>query len=195
MGRSICVYSSSSQNLEQKYYDYADELGKRIGKNGDTLVFGAGSKGLMGATARGAKAFGAKIIGVIPEALNLPGIPYEECDELTATPDMRSRKKLLDESSDVLVALPGGFGTLEELLEVITSKQLGYHAKPIVILNPFGFYDALLEQFEHSFEQNFANRSYSKLYYVTDDIDDMFRYLDEYTYTAHSAKDKYKHEK
>lgn len=194
MSRSICVYSSSSQWLEQKYYDYAEELGKRIGKNGDTLVFGAGSKGLMGATARGAKAFGAKVIGVIPEALNLPGVPFEECDELTVTPDMRSRKKLLDESADVLVALPGGFGTLEELLEVITSKQLGYHSKPIVILNPFGYYDALLEQFEHSFELNFADRSYSKLYYVTDDIDDMFRFLEGYNFTARSAKEKYEHE-
>ncbi len=191
MPRSICVYSSSSQKLEQKYYDYAEELGKRIGKNGDTLVFGAGSKGLMGATARGAKYFGAKVIGVIPEALNLPGVPFEECDELTVTPDMRSRKKLLDESADVLVALPGGFGTLEELLEVITSKQLGYHAKPIVILNPFGYYDALLEQFEHSFELNFADRSYSELYYVTDDIDDMFRFIDSYNYVTHSAKEKY----
>ncbi|MBE5819015.1 MAG: TIGR00730 family Rossman fold protein [Clostridiales bacterium] len=194
MSRSICVYSSSSQWLEQKYYDYAEELGSRIGKNGDTLVFGAGSKGLMGATARGAKAFGAKVIGVIPEALNLPGVPFEECDELTVTPDMRSRKKLLDESADVLVALPGGFGTLEELLEVITSKQLGYHSKPIVILNPFGYYDALLEQFEHSFELNFADRSYSKLYYVTDDIDDMFRFLEGYNFTARSAKEKYEHE-
>ena len=191
MKRSICVYSSSSQKLEQKYYDYAEELGKRIGKNGDTLVFGAGSKGLMGATARGAKYFGAKVIGVIPEALNLPGVPFEECDELTVTPDMRSRKKLLDESADVLVALPGGFGTLEELLEVITSKQLGYHAKPIIILNPFGYYDALLEQFEHSFELNFADRSYSELYYVTDNIDDMFRFIDSYNYVTRSAKEKY----
>ena len=191
MKRSICVYSSSSQKLESEYYDYAEELGRRIGKNGDTLVFGAGSKGLMGATARGAKAFGAKVIGVIPEALNLPGVPFEECDELTVTPDMRSRKKLLDESADVLVALPGGFGTLEEVLEVITSKQLGYHSKPIVILNPFGYYDALLKQFEHSFELNFADRSYSELYYVTDDIDDMFRFIDSYNYVTRSAKEKY----
>ena len=80
----------------------------------------------------------------------------------------------------MLITLPGGFGTLEEVLEVITSKQLGYHSKPIIIFNFNGYYDCLLGQFEESYKQNFAKVAFSSLYYVTDDIDDMFRYIDEY---------------
>ncbi len=180
MNKSICVYSSSSEKLDKKYYDIAEKVGERIGQRGDTLVFGAGMVGTMGATARGAKKAGAKIIGVIPEVLNCKGIVYEECDELYITPEMRSRKRMLDEKSDVLITLPGGFGTLEEVLEVITSKQLGYHSKPIIIFNFNGYYDCLLGQFEESYKQNFAKVAFSSLYYVTDDIDDMFRYIDEY---------------
>ena len=97
MNKSICVYSSSSEKLDKKYYDIAEKVGERIGQRGDTLVFGAGMVGTMGATARGAKKAGAKIIGVIPEVLNCKGIVYEECDELYITPEMRSRKRMLDE--------------------------------------------------------------------------------------------------
>ncbi len=189
MNRTICVYSSSSQKLDPLYYSLAEELGRRIAIGGDTLVFGAGMVGTMGATARGVKSMGGRIIGIIPEALNKKGIVYEECDELIVTPEMRSRKKLLDERSDVLIALPGGFGTLEELLEVITSKQLGYHTKPIVIFDPNGFYTDLLKQFEVFFEQNFANRSFATLYHVATTIDDIFEYIDNYT--PHKVKDKW----
>ena len=90
----------------------------------------------------------------------------------------------VDENSDILITLPGGFGTLEEVLEVITSKQLGYHSKPIVIFNYCGYYDNLLAQFEESYSQNFAKRVFSLIYYVTDDIDDMFDYIDNYKQEA-----------
>lgn len=192
MNRNICVYSSSSDKLEEKYYILAETLGKRIAQSGDVLVFGAGARGLMGATARGAKSCGGKIIGVIPEALNLKGILYEECDKLIVTPEMRSRKKALDENSDVLVALPGGFGTLEEVIEVITSKQLGYHTKPIILFNAFGFYDNLLKQFDTYTEQNFASDDYMSLFYVTDSIDAMFEHIDTYKHIARTVQDKYK---
>lgn len=180
MGLSICLYSSSSEKLDAKYYEVAEKIGMKIAQRGDTLVFGAGTVGTMGAAARGAKKLGGRIVGVIPEALNCKGIVYEECDELYVTPEMRSRKRMLDEKADVLVALPGGFGTLEEVLEVITSKQLGYHKKPIIIFNFEGYYDPLLEQFNRSFEQNFAKEIFSSLYYVTYDINDMFNYIDNY---------------
>lgn len=189
MNKRICVYSSSSEKLDQKYYDIAEKLGKRIAQNGDTLVFGAGMVGTMGATARGAKSAGGRIIGVIPEVLNIKGILYEECDELYVTPEMRSRKRMLDENSDVLIALPGGFGTLEEVLEVITSKQLGYHSKPIIIFNYGGFYDKLLAQFEEIYSQAFAKRAFSSIYYVTDDIDDVFAYID--SYKPNAVEDKW----
>lgn len=189
MNKNICVYSSSSEKLDRKYYDIAEKVGEKIAKRGDTLVFGAGMVGTMGATARGAKNAGGRIIGVIPEALNVKGILYEECDELYITPEMRSRKRMLDENSDILITLPGGFGTLEEVLEVITSKQLGYHSKPIVIFNYCGYYDNLLAQFEESYSQNFAKRVFSSIYYVTDDIDDMFDYIDNYK--SEAVEDKW----
>lgn len=181
MNKKICVYSSSSQKLDKIYYDFAEKLGQRIGERGDTLVFGAGVVGTMGRTAKGVKEKGGRIIGVIPEVLNIKGVVYEECDELIVTPEMRTRKRMLDESSDVLMTLPGGFGTLEEVLEVITSKQLGYHQKPIVIFNFNGYYDNLLAQFEECYEQNFAKPIYKTLYFVTDSIDEAFDYIDNYT--------------
>ncbi len=180
MGISICVYSSSSEKLDRKYYEAAGKIGERIAIRGDTLVFGAGMVGCMGATARGVKENGGKIIGVIPEKLNINGIVYEHCDELIVTPEMRSRKKLLEEKSDVLLALPGGFGTFEEILEVITGKQLGYHNKPIIIYNLDGYYNCLLEQFEKCYKENFAKRFFSDIYYVADTIDDIFEYIENY---------------
>ncbi len=181
MNKKICVYSSSSKTLDRIYYDFAEALGKKIGERGDTLVFGAGTEGMMGATARGAKTNNGRIIGVIPEVLNVKGIVYEECDELIVTPEMRMRKRMLDESSDVLIALPGGFGTLEEVLEVITSKQLGYHQKPIVIFNFNGHYDSLLKQFDECYDRNFAKPVYKTLYFVAKSIDEAFDYIDNYT--------------
>lgn len=192
MNLNICVYSSSSDKLDKKYYNFAESLGKEIAQRGNTLVFGAGARGLMGATARGAKSCGGKIIGVIPEALNLKGILYEECDKLIITPEMRSRKKALDENSDVLIALPGGFGTLEEVIEVITSKQLGYHSKPIIIVNVFGFYDNLMNQFKTFTEQHFAGDDYMDLFFVTDNIDSVFDYIENYKHVSRTVQDKYK---
>lgn len=178
---NICVYSSSSEKLHDKYYDAASEIGKKMAQRGDTLVFGAGMVGTMGAMARAVKSGNGKIIGVIPKVLNKKGIVYEFCDELYETPDMRSRKKLLEENADAFVALPGGFGTFEELLEIITGKQLGYHDKPIVIFNLDGYYDALLEQFEQCYEQNFTKKIFSELYFIANNIDAIFEYIDNYS--------------
>ena len=93
---------------------------------------------------------------MIPDSLNFPGIVYEECDELIATRTMRERKAIMEQRSFAFIALPGGFGTLEEILEIITLKQLGYHNKPVVLLNINGFYDSLIAQFEETAAQNFA---------------------------------------
>ncbi len=180
MGLNICVYSSSSDSLEAKYYDIAEELGEKMALRGHSLVFGAGVVGTMGATARGIKKGNGRITGIIPEKLNIKGIVYEECDELIITPEMRSRKKLLDERSDAFVALPGGFGTLEEVLEVITSKQLGYHSKPIVFLNIDGYFDPLFEMFERSYSEKFAKPVYRNLYHVSYDVNDAIEYIENY---------------
>ncbi len=180
MNKVICVYSSSSCAIDKIYFQAASELGKEIADKGDTLLYGGGLTGLMGETARAVHENGGKVIGVIPEALNVKGIVYETCDELVVTKGMRERKGTMDSRSDAFIALPGGYGTLEEILEIITLKQLKYHNKPIVILNINNFYSKLLEQFDSIIENKFAKQECSELYYVTDSIKEALEYIDNY---------------
>lgn len=180
MNRTICVYSSSSCDLDPIYFEAAAKLGESLAKHGDVLLFGGGMRGLMGATARAVHEHHGKVIGVIPEALNIKGVAYESCDEFIVTKDLRTRKAVMDERSDAFIALPGGYGTLEELLEIITLKQLHYHQKAIVILNINGFFDPLLHQFGEVIGQHFAKPDAQKLYYVTDNIESCLDYIDHY---------------
>lgn len=180
MKKVICVYSSSSNTIDTSYFDLADELGRAIAANGDTLLFGGGMRGLMGATATAAHDSGAKVIGIIPEALNLKGIAFEACDEMVVTRDIRTRKAIMDERSEAFIALPGGFGTLEELIEIISLKLLKYHKKPIVIMNRGGFYDAMLKQFEDIIEGSFAKPESRMLYFVTADPAEAIEYINSY---------------
>lgn len=188
MNKVICVYSSSSCTIDPRLFELAEALGRGIAARGATLIFGGGLIGLMGATARGVHGSGGQVIGVIPEALNVPGVVYETCDELIVTKDLRERKGIMDARSDAFVALPGGYGTLEELLEIITLKQLRYHNKPVVILNALGFYEKLLEQFEAIIAGNFAKAECKKLYHVADTVDEVFHYLDHYQPHQFGAK-------
>lgn len=189
MDKVICVYSSSSSTLDSIYFDLAAELGKEIALKKNILLFGGGTLGLMGATATAVNKHKGKVIGVIPKALNLKGVVHETCDELIVTMDMRERKSIMDARSDAFIALPGGYGTLEELLEIITLKQLKYHNRPIVILNANGYYDFLLKQFEQIISQHFAKQESTTLYYVTSNVTDALDYIDRYT--PHVFMDKW----
>jgi uncharacterized protein (TIGR00730 family) len=180
MNKVICVYSSSSNSIDKSYFDLADRLGAAIASREDILLFGGGIRGLMGATASAVHRLKGRVIGVIPEALNLKGVVYETCDELIVTKDMRERKSVMDARSDAFIALPGGFGTLEELLEIITLKQLKYHNKPIVILNINGFYDTLLRQFSVITDEHFAKQESALLYHISADVADALDYIDSY---------------
>ncbi len=188
MNKTICVYSSSSDSIDSIYFKIAGEIGKAIALNKDTLLFGGGMRGLMGATATAAHAHGGSVIGVIPEMLNLKGVVYESCDELIVTEDMRKRKSIMDSRSDAFIALPGGFGTYEELLEIITLKQLKYHNKPVVLLNVNGYYDSLLKQFDITIDQHFAKAESCLLYYVTEDVSDALDYIENYKPTQFKDK-------
>lgn len=163
---NICVFGSSSERLEAAYYNTAEALGAAIAQAGAGMVFGGGRIGLMGGTARGAHAHGGRIVGVIPEKLHQPGIAFPGCTQLIVTATMHERKQTMENLADAFITLPGGFGTLEELLEVITLKQLGYHNKPVVILNQDGFFDNTLEQFEVLFATGFAHVDYRLVYSV-----------------------------
>ena len=144
--RRVCIFAASSATLDPIYTDAAFALGALLAQQGLELVFGGGRTGLMGACARGVKSRGGCVTGVIPKKLNVPGIAFEDCDELIVTADMHERKATMERISDAFVTLPGGMGTLEELMEVLTLNQLGYLSAPVVLLNVEGFYDELTAQ-------------------------------------------------
>ena len=179
--KNICVFASSSNFLEEIFYSDAQKLGNLIGENGYNIVYGGSKLGMMYACARAVKAAGGKIIGIMPEKLaNMGCANPEDCDEFILTPGMRERKAKLDELSDAVIAIAGGYGTLEELAELIVQKQLGYNNKPIVILNTSGFYDKVIEFFETMITRNFANKESRKLYFVAQTPAEAIEYIKKY---------------
>ena len=131
----ICVFGASSAHIDQIYIKNVEELGEKLAKRGHSLVFGAGGTGLMGAAARGFKRGGGRIVGVVPTFFRDDGAEqlYGECDEVIYPETMRERKAIMEDLADIFVVVPGGIGTLEELFEVLTLKQLNRHHKGIVI--------------------------------------------------------------
>ena len=180
MIKNVCVFASSCNYLEQIYYEEASELGFMLGKSGYNMVYGGSSLGLMWACAEQVKLNGGKIIGVMPEKLHNMGVYTDECVELMVTKGMRERKALMDELSDAVIALPGGFGTLEELTEMIVQKQLGYNRKPIILLNTNNFYNTLNEFFEELLKQKFAGKNARELYYIASSPNEAIEYLQTY---------------
>ena len=166
MSRLLCVYCASSDRLDPKYYAAAAELGRTMVGHGWGLVYGGGRTGMMGAVARAVKQNGGRVIGVIPEFMKLRELAYAEADELVTVITMRERKLLMETRADAFVALPGGWGTLEEILEILTLRQLDVVKKPCVFLNQDGFYDPLLQLFERMLEQKFFKPSNMDLFRV-----------------------------
>ena len=180
MIKNVCVYASSSTLLDDIYMNTAEELGRTLAQRGIGLVYGAGGYGLMGAAARGAREAGGSVIGVIPEKMDVDGVVYEGCTELFVTRTMRERKALMEDKSDAFIALPGGFGTFEEILEIIALRLLMYHTKPVVILNINGYYDPLVRQFDVAVEQKFASPKALEMYGVFSEIDEALEYIENY---------------
>ena len=178
--KNICVFGAASDVIPDKYKHDAYRLGELIAKQGIGLVFGAGDSGLMGQVARGVKAHGGRVTGIIPERLNAPGVAYPHCTELIVTETMHSRKAAMEEASDAFIALPGGFGTLEELMEVITLKQLGYIDCPVCVLNSYSYYDRMNEQFISLINEGFADSSNIELYYLANSPEDALEHILNY---------------
>ncbi|WP_299577614.1 TIGR00730 family Rossman fold protein [uncultured Sunxiuqinia sp.] len=176
----VCVFSSSSNAIDPVYIHEAVKLSHLIGQKKMTLVNGGANVGLMETVLKEVVTSGGKTIGILPEKLNGHKLASEYAQELIISKDMMERKSLMRELSDAFIALPGGFGTLEEILEVITLKQLDYHKKAIVFVNTNGFYDHLFQQFERSFNENFAKASYRDLYFVAKDSEEAINYLLNY---------------
>jgi uncharacterized protein (TIGR00730 family) len=184
----ICVYCSSSDAVDGAFRSAAAELGVLIGRGGHTMVYGGGRVGLMGAAARAARENGARVIGIIPEFMNRPGVPDLDCDELQFTPDMKERKSRMMEMSEAFVALPGGFGTLEELSEVITQKQFDFISGPVVAVNTGGFYDHLAAFFEGFYEHRFAKPAFRATCAFVADPAGAMEYIRTYTPPAATSK-------
>ena len=177
---AICVFSSSSDAIDREFFASALEVGMEIALRNGTLVFGGTGVGLMGAVARATHKHGGQVVGVLPGFMRARGIAYASADELIVTRDMRERKATMEARSDAFLALPGGFGTLEEMIEIITLKQLQQHAKPVVFLDINSFYRPLHRLFEHMISNHFAKEAMRQIYHFSPDVPSAFRYLDEY---------------
>ena len=177
--KNLCVYCSSSDAIAPIYLETARALGAQIAARGDTLIYGGADLGLMGALARAVHAGGGRVVGIIPASLQARGIGYAIADEIIITQDLRERKAAMEARADAFITLPGGIGTLEELLEILTLRQLQAHTKPIILLNTAGYYASLFALFAHLYRERFA-KPFENLYHVADDVDGIFDYLDAY---------------
>ncbi len=185
MIKKVCVFASSCDYLDKVYFEAAEELGRLLSSNGMEMIYGGSRLGLMWACAKEVKDSGSKLIGIMPEKLKEMDAHSGYCDEFHVTKCMRTRKAKMDEMSDAVVTLPGGFGTLEELSEMIVQKQLGYNSKAIVVLNTKGFYDELLKFFDKIIEEKFANKKASELYFVANTPEEVMEYLRNYDSEKH----------
>ena len=175
--QAVTVYCSSSRDVAAHYFAAARELGREISRAGWALVYGGNNLGLMDAVACACREAGGRVIGITPQRMVDEGIADPACSELVVTNGMRERKALLEARGDALVALPGGIGTFEEFFEVLVGRMLGYHAKPIVVLNIAGYYDPLIQMIEHGIEQRFIKPKAREAFYVTASVAEAMEYL------------------
>ena len=170
--RSVCVYCGSSNLVDPAYLEAAERLGGEIAKAGLTFVYGGGGVGLMGASARGAHEAGGKVLGIIPDFLKGREQPFDDVETIVVT-TMHERKMMMFEQSDSFVVLPGGIGTLEEIVELLSWRRLDLHAKPIVFLNQNGFYETLFALIQHTIDENFSPPGLLETYRSVDRVEDV----------------------
>mgnify|MGYP002447498620 FL=1 len=165
---SVCVYSASSTKIDPVYFDAAHDLGTLLGRQHIRLIKGAGNMGLMSAVSDAVLAAGGEVTGVIPRFMVEQRWHHTGLTKLVEVENMHERKKLMADLSDAVIALPGGCGTLEELLEIITWKQLGLYLNPIVILNIKGYFDSLLAMLQRAVEENFMRAQHGAIWHVAE---------------------------
>jgi cytokinin riboside 5'-monophosphate phosphoribohydrolase len=176
----ITTYTSSAPDVDERFHDVARAYGRRLAERGDELVYGGTSGGTMGTLAATVRDAGGRVTGIVPRFMHDRGLAHPACHELLVVDDMSERKQQMIGRADAFVALPGGFGTLEELLEVLTLKMLGRHARAIVVVSLDGYWGPLFSMFQRMADEGFAFGDYRDLLHVTDDVDDLFRHLDAY---------------
>lgn len=178
--RYICVYGASSDNIAEEYKQAAYQLGKALAAKGWNCINGAGSAGVMRAVSDGFLDGGAKAVGIIPQFMVDNGWHYSRLSDIISTPDMHQRKQMMAQRSQCSIAMPGGCGTLEELLEIITWKQLSLYNKPIVIFNINGFFDSILQQLEHCIAQQFMKPTHKHLWFTAHNVQQIVDYIESY---------------
>lgn len=187
----ICIYGAASPTIDKEYIEKTEELGKLIALRGHSLVFGGGKNGLMGAAARGVHDNGGKILGVIPTFFieQSAEILYKHCDKVIETETMRERKQIMEENADAFVVLPGGIGTYEEFFEILTSKQLCRHNKPIAIYNMLGFYDEIDSAMRNAIKKGFIKELCLDLYMMSDNPYEILKYIETPITSSRTLKD------
>lgn len=169
--KRIAVYCGSASPADPRYVELAREVGAELARRGIGLVYGGGKLGLMGAVASGALDAGGEVIGVIPEALARAEVANHDCSELIVVADMHQRKAAFTRLADGFLTLPGGVGTMDELWEAVSWAQLGYHAKPVGLLNAFGFYDQLIAFNHHMAEVGFVRPAHQQIILAEAELD------------------------
>lgn len=177
---NICVFGSSSEQIDKIYLESAEHLGKKIAEKGYNLVFGAGKYGVMGASARGAYSAGGHTIGVTPDFFIDVGVVFDKCSELIVTDTMRERKGIMEDKADAFVICAGGMGTFEEFFEVLTLKQLNRHTKPIIIYNVKDYYNSMLAMLDNAVSEKFMTNACNRLYTIADTEEEVFNQLENY---------------
>ena len=187
----LCVYGAASPTIDSKYIALVEQMGQELAKRGHSLVFGGGGNGLMGAAARGVRSAGGHILGVIPKFFDEEKVEAicDFCDELIQPDTMRQRKQIMEDNADGFIVVPGGIGTFEEFFEILTLKQLCRHNKPIAIYNLMGYYDALNHTMEQAMQKNFIRDNCKELYYTTDNLEALFRYIEAPVEQVRSVKE------
>ncbi len=188
--KNICIFASSSSTVPNIYFKDAYNLGIEIANNGYNIVYGGSNLGLMGEITSAARLRGSEITGVMPQKLYDFGINPGECTKFILTKGMRERKAKMDEISEAIIALAGGFGTLEELSEMLVQKQLGYNNKPIVILNTNNYYKNLINFFDDIINENFAPEITKSIYYIANTPKDAVEYIKNYKFEQKNYLDK-----
>ncbi len=176
----LCIYCSSSNDLPEKFYKISKELGEMLAQKGYNMVYGGSTRGMMGTIADNALKNGAEVIGVMPEKFQDWGLQQPNLTKLIITKDMRERKATMEKHADAFIAMPGGFGTFEEIFEILVAKQLNYHNKPVIFMNFDGYYDNMFKMFDTLYQNGFAKDETKTLYFIANTLDEMFDYIQKY---------------
>lgn len=191
--KNVVVFCGASLGKGQVYYDHAYTLGRILANNGIAVIFGGGKVGLMGAVAEGALHHDGRVVGVIPKFLRTKEIAHEDVSQLIEVENMHERKMRMHELSDAIIAMPGGWGTMEELFEMMTWAQLGLHKKPVGILNVNGYYNSFITMMDNMVTEGFLKQELRDMLLVSEKVEDLIAKMQNYTppeVTKYAHKDE-----